>query len=343
VDDYPSLSWRGAHLFLGDQAQPFHKRLIANVFARYKLNNLVLQCEQARWDTLGSAAPAWAMSKTDLAEDIGYARGHFLAVTPLVESIGHMNWLLAHKPPGWSEDPATRFAKRVDSAEADQFLFDLYDEVLDTFHSPTLHIGGDEVFIRGGYPSASIKEYPRVSDAYIAEVKKLSGHLRKRKVATMLWADMLLGPGEAADGHGAADLKEAERMRTLLPHDVVLCDWHYAPAAAYASTDLLRGAGFKTIIGSTWNDPANIQAFAHSLAFQSQAGLLQTTWCGYNSSAANLGHEKSQFVAFVIAAEAAWNGGAVKPADLPYDPEKVFDEAYALPLDGTLPQPAREQ
>ena len=58
VDDYPTLGWRGAHLFVGDHALPFHEKLIARVFTRLKMNALVLECEQARWDTLGRGRAA---------------------------------------------------------------------------------------------------------------------------------------------------------------------------------------------------------------------------------------------------------------------------------------------
>ena len=340
VDDYPSLGWRGAHLFVGNKALPFHKRLITNIFSRYKLNNLVLQCEQARWRTMGKAVPDWAMSKADLRDDIRYARAHSLTVTPLVESVGHMGWLLQHKPPDWSEDPKAQYAIKVDNAAAHHFLFELYDEIIDTFHSQNLHIGGDEVTFRGKYPSESKVKYPKVSDAYIAEVTKLRNHLRARHVGTMLWADMLLGPGEALDANNAPSLLEAERIRALLPKDIALFDWHYAAVDAYSSPDLLRGAGYGNVIGCTWNDPHATQVFSRSLAIQRQRGLLQTTWCGYNSNESNLVHNRDQFVAFVLAAEEAWNGGGIKPEDLAYDPGKIFDAAYNLPLPAEKKAPA---
>src|SRR3569833_183418 len=97
-DDYPSLPFRGAHLFCGVNALPFHQRLIDNIFARFKMNNLVLQCEQAKWDALGKAAPPWAMPKPLLVHDVDNARAHFITVTPLVESVAHMEWLLKTNP-----------------------------------------------------------------------------------------------------------------------------------------------------------------------------------------------------------------------------------------------------
>ena len=332
IDDYPTLPWRGAHLFVGNQALPFHKRLIAGVLARLKMNNLVLQCEQARWDTLGRTAPPWAMSKADLRQEITFARRHFLTVTPLVNSVGHMPWLLDRQHRAWAEDPKTPYAANVTNAQLDTFLFQLDDEVLDTFGSDTLHIGGDEVTMRGRYPDVSRERYPNVAEAFVAQVTKLHGHLKRRGVRTMVWGDMLLAPGEAPGETpgftNAASPAQAQWTRAHLPKDIVITDWHYAANAALSSPRLLQSAGFGPVIGATWDDPANIGAFSRVLARDGQRGLLQTTWAGYNSRAENLNHEAAQFVAFVIAAEEAWNGGKTPPAELPYDPAQVFWMLY---------------
>lgn len=329
IDDYPSLRWRGAHLFLGNQALPLHKRLIAGVFARLKMNNLVLQCEQARWDALDKTAPPWAMSKGDLRQEVAFARRHFLSVTPLVNSVGHMPWLLDNaKYRNWAEDPQTPYAASVTNPRLDAFLFKLGDEVLDTFGSDTLHVGGDEVTMRGRYPYVSRGRYPSDAEAYVAQVMKLHDHLKQRHVRTMVWGAMLLAPGETAGFTNAASPEQARWTRARLPKDLIITDWHYAANAAFSSPRLLLGAGFGPVIGATWNDPANIGAFSRVLARDGQRGLLQTTWAGYNSRAENLNHEASQFVAFVIAAEEAWNGGRVPTDRLPYDPAQVFWTLY---------------
>jgi len=329
VLDYPTLRWRGAHLFVGDRARPFHQKLIARVFARLKMNALVLECEQARWDALGKAAPPWAMSKTDLKSEVAFARRYGLAVTPLVNSVGHMPWAFAGGANlALAEDPQTPYAANVAEPRTDRFLFKLYDEVLNTFGSTALHIGGDEVALRGRYPYRSRARFPTLADAYIAQVTRAHDHLKARHVRTLLWGDMLLAPGEAADAASAPSLAQARRMRARLPHDIVLTDWHYRARGPFDSPRVLRAAGFGPVIGATWCEPGNMASFGQALAAGHGRGLLQTTWAGFNSSEANFRHEKRQFVAFVLAAECAWNGGGVDPARLPYDPALVFDRLY---------------
>ena len=331
IDDYPALAWRGAHLFVGNHALPFHEKLIARVFARLKLNNLVLQCEQAKWDTLGKAAPPWAMSKKDLKTEIAFARRYGMTVTPLVNSVGHMPWLFTDPANlHMAEDPQTPYAAFVADQQTDRFLFRLHDEVLDTFHSDSLHIGGDEVTQRGRYPYRSLGACPTVAEAFVTHITRLHDHLKARGVRTLLWSDMLLAPGEALDAANAPTPQQANEMRHRLPKDIVLTDWHYTPDGPYPSPALLQKAGFGPVIGATCSIPKNISHFSRALADGGQRGLLQTTWAGYNSSEANFLHEKRQFVAFVVAAECAWNGGRVDPQHLPYDPAKEFDALYGV-------------
>ena len=327
ISDYPTLGWRGAHLFVGDHALPFHEKLIARVFARLKMNALVLECEQAKWDTLGKAAPSWAMSKADLRTEVAFARRYGLTVTPLVNSVGHMPWAFEGGANlALAEDPETPYAANVASPETDRFLFKLYDEVLDTFGSSSLHLGGDEVALRGRYPYRSRAQFPTLADAYVAQVTRAHDYLKARHVRTMLWGDMLLAPGEAADAASAPSPDQARQMRTRLPHDIILTDWHYRGSGPFASLGTLRGAGFGPIIGATWFETGNIGSFSQALAAGHERGLLETTWAGFNSSEANMRQDKAQFVAFVLAAECAWNGGA--DARLSYDPAQAFDRLY---------------
>ncbi|MBV9851889.1 MAG: beta-N-acetylhexosaminidase [Armatimonadetes bacterium] len=332
VDDYPTLPWRGAHLFLGNEALPFHEKLIARVFARFKMNNLVLECEQAKWDTLGPHVPAWAMPKSALRREVAFARRYHMAVTPLVESVGHMQWLLhdlAYRD--LAEDPQTPYAVGPANSQTYDLLFRLYDEVEDTFHAPVFCIGGDEVTEHGRYPFRSRGRYPTAADAYVAHVTRLHNYLKAQGVRTMLWGDMLLARGEAPGDANAPSLAAAQWMRARLPKDILIADWRYAGGDDFASPQVFQSAGFGPVLGATFYDTRAIARFAQSLAATHQEGLLQTTWAGYNSSEKALLQYRRQFVAFILAAEYAWSGRATPPEQLPYDPDRVFTAAYGTP------------
>jgi hypothetical protein len=109
VDDYPTLAFRGAHLFVGPRGLPFHEKLIDRVFARCKMNNVVFECEQAQWRSTRGAWTSIAMPLPALREDVDFAKAHAMTATPLIESAGHMKWLLATKRfSSLAEDPAPR-------------------------------------------------------------------------------------------------------------------------------------------------------------------------------------------------------------------------------------------
>jgi len=330
IDDYPALSWRGAHLFVGDQALPFHQKLIQNVFSKIKLNNLVLQCEQAKWMAAGKSAPSWGMSKDDLRRENTFAKQHFMTITPLINSVGHMEWLFSDPTrTALAEDPATPYAVNTPSPEADQFLFQLYDEVLDLFHPKYLHIGADEVTLRGRYPYRSLATYPTVAAEFSAQVTKVHDYLKRKGVETMIWGDMLLANGEAPDATSAPTAAQGAQMRAGLPKDIVIADWHYVSDGDFSSSPaLLRKAGFASVIGATWMNPKNIAAFSHAQAVSHQTGLLQTTWAGYNSNERNLTDHPQQFAAFVLAGDYAWTGASTPPDQLRYNPAHTFAAWY---------------
>ena len=312
VDDWPTLSYRGALLFVGKDALPFHRKLMARVLARLKFNAVLLECEGVAWNALGQDTPKNAMSKADLRADIAFANAQGLSVTPLIEGIGHMGWLLnAH--PEWAEDPQTPYAINTANPDAERKLFAVLGEALQTFHAPALCIGGDEVSLRGRYPFRSRSRYPTLAEAFTAQVKREYAFLRKRGVRTQMWGDMLLAPGDGSDFCHAPNAVQARQIRAALPKDVQILDWHYGPAAPYNSLNTLRGAGFGPVIGATWANAANIAGFSRALAQKQENGLLQTIWAGYNQNENNLRHESAQFAVLVVAADAAWNGGHVSP------------------------------
>lgn len=331
IRDYPSLRWRGAHLFVGNTALPFHKKLIANVFSRFKMNRLVLQCEQAKWDSTRNAAPEWAMSKKDLAAEVRFAKGHGLQVIPLVSSVGHMRWLLENAAfRDLREDPSQAFNISPSNPRTYRLLFRLYDEVLGTFHPSVIHIGGDEMMYGGRYPLKSAAKLPTVSKAYLYQIKRIQRHLRSRGVNTMLWADMMLPHGKFPDAANAPSEAEAVAIRNGMPKGIELVDWHYGIEKDLDRLKAFESSGFHDVIGATWKWPRAIRKYSGKLSERGHRGLLQTTWVGFNSQEKNIQSYPEAFAAFVVAAEESWNGGAVPLEELGYDPLKVFQAAYRM-------------
>lgn len=332
VRDYPSLRWRGVHMFVGNTALPFHKKLISNVFSRFKMNRLLLQCEQAKWESLGDGPPEWAMPKKDLKNEIRYAREHGLQVIPLVSSMGHMRWLLENKRfAEIKEAPGSNNNISPIDPRTYKVLFPLYDEVIETFRSPVMHIGADEMMF-GGYPRKSATKLPTASKAFLYQFRRIHRYLRKKGVKTMLWADMMLPITDFPEGANAPNAKEAAAIRNGIPKDVELIDWHYGIAKDNERLDHYEESGFKNVIGGTWKWLGAIQSYSGNLARRGHRGLLQTTWVGFNSQEKNLKSYPEAFSAMIVAAEESWNGGDVPLNALGYDPMRVFNDAYGMRL-----------
>lgn len=158
-------------------------------------------------------------------------------------------------------------------------LLDMMDEMVNAFEADTLHIGCDEAFLIGMCETCK-KQSPAV--LFADYVNMLAGHLRKRHVKTMIWADRLLDMQE----HGMTNRYEFADNGTaaaidLVDKDILCCDWHYEKYEKYSSVDTFAEHGLKIFI-SPWKNEENALAFLDYAAAHDRghiAGYLQTTWC----------------------------------------------------------------
>ncbi len=337
IEDWPTLSFRGVHLFHGQNALPFQKKLISRLYSPFKLNHLVIQCEQLRWESDPSVAPSWGGTKAAIREEVAFATAHGITLTPLVQSYGHMEWLF-NKPQNraFAEDPELPYAVNISNPAAVGYLERLVAEADDLFGAPAFHAGLDEVTMRGRFPFRSA---PRTfAELFVSNAKHWHAFHRKRGKEMWMWADMVLHPSEVAPCFGTApSAADAKALRVGLPKDIVMFDWQYGAHEKFPSLKTLREAGFAKVVACTWFNPGNVVNFAKAAAESGAWGGLQTTWCGYESKAEVLdGPERRQFVAMVLAAEHFWNGGVTKPT---WDAGEIFNRLWSE--DQSKPQAPR--
>lgn len=360
IHDWPSLAFRGAHLFTGRSALPFHKKLIERIFSRYKLNRFVIECEYTQWKSHPEIRVPNAMPADDLREEVAFARGHNIEPIPLVNTLGHSEWIFKNnRHLAIAEDVQSPHAYNVSDPATYRFVFDIFRETLDLFNHPRFfHIGHDEVKIPafdqfGRYPARPVNLKKGTTRLFVEDTHRLAGWLRAHGARAMLWADMLLNENEGTPSPGngrmsaanALTLAEARRMRAQIPKDAVICDWRYGAGSEQRNgLQVLKQAGFDTI-GCSWYEPDNIRGWAKQAVHRHALGTLQTTWAGYDSAEALLDTDCRQFQAFVLAAECAWTGGeegvkgdtsapTVKSAT-PWTwptPAQLFARAYRDPL-----------
>lgn len=330
IRDWPSLSLRAVHLFHGHDALPFHEKLIERIFSRYKLNAVFIEAEQVRWDHDPSVAPEWAGNRAQLKEEIDFARQRGVTVYPLLQSYGHLAWMLNNsRNRELAEDPATPYALDYSNPKAVAYMDGFNREADALFNAPGFHIGLDEVGLRGRFPFRSKpKSSPQI---YVHAATHWNNFFRKRGKPVFMWADQALSAVEENPDFGtAASAADAKAVRDALPKDIILMDWQYGERTDFPSLRRLKEAGFKNVVAATWYRPKNIQNFARAASEVGAMGAIQTTWAGYNSEESILdSKDRQQFTAMVLAAEYFWNGGeGPLPDKLPYDPNKVFTENW---------------
>ena len=330
IYDYPSMPFRGIHFFTGKGARDLQKKMVSEILSPLKINKLVYQVDYIKWDTAPeSNSEAYGMEKADAKAVADAAKERGIDVIPLVNTFGHSEWLLQNQAMRkYADDPADPFAYDPSNPNVYKICESIYREAIDLFHPTIVHIGHDEVADEG-FPKKAANKKVGATQLLINDILHYHRFLHRLGIRTMMWGDTLLAPGEAPDATTAPGVDEAARRRSLLPKDILISDWHYKAVAPsdYKSLKTFGEAGFDTV-ASTWATPANIVHFAEAAQMDygtsHSRGLLQTTWAGYSFDQQSLSNNLDQYAAYVLAAEAAWTGGATDPDELPFDYKQEF-------------------
>jgi hypothetical protein len=337
IEDWPSMSFRGAHWFPSASGLPFDRKLIRAVMARFKMNRAVIQCEAAKWRSHPEVAAPNSISVAGLRTLARDCRESFIEPIPLINGPGHAGWMFrSGRHLDLAEDRKAAYAYCVRHPAAQRLARDVFSEALQIFRPRWVHLGHDEVTLRGRFPNPDCRRCAGADPADLAfeNAAGLERWLRARGVRSMVWGDMLFAPEEGASSGHAPSATEAARRRARLPHGLTVADWHYNARGAFPSLEILKRQHIPAI-GCTWYEPGNIHAFAQEALRvhpNGDAGLLQTTWAGYFPDESILrGQERRQFTAFILAAEYAWSGRSDPPSGLGYDPNQVFTAAYVRP------------
>jgi hexosaminidase len=180
IEDRPRFGWRGVMLDVARHFMPYSDLLrFVDILALHKYNVLHLHLtddqgwrfasaryprlqEVASWrretrrpaDTLGDGTPHGGYyTQEQLRSLVAYADDRGITIVPELEFPGHVRALLAAYPElgHHAADPqetATTFGVFDEvltlTESTMSVVFDLYDELLDVFPSPYIHVGGDE-------------------------------------------------------------------------------------------------------------------------------------------------------------------------------------------------------
>lgn len=336
IRDWPALNVRGIHcLSTHDRADEL-ARCVRDLMGRFKINTFLWEVEYIEWDSHPEIrSKEFGMSKADARKVIAAARENGIELIPQVSSLGHMEWVFkSGHHLDLAEDPERPYAYAVSNPDSYALIYDIFQEALDLFQPRILHLGHDEVTMRGRYPWKS-KDLGDMADLFVLDMKRHVDWLNERGVGAMIWGDMALAPDESVGARNAKTKEAAKRIRDGMSKDVIIADWQYdpAPPERQISLGVWKKDGFKTI-GCGWDNPLNIANLAKACVDQDALGYLQTTWAGFNFAIE--GNEKSwpQYWSWILAAQYAWTGENTPPDELPFDVRSLF-------LDTMFPQPPR--
>jgi len=228
-------------------------------------------------------------------ELVSRCRDHGIRLIPQFQCLGHQSWAETTFPlliqyPQFDETPG-QFANNEgiycrswcpQHPEVNPLVFDLMDELLAVFQADALHVGMDEVFLiasehcprcRGHDPAALFAQ--AVRDYY--------GHLvEKRGVEMLMWGDRLLDDAATGYGEWEADRIGIHPAIDMIPHEIIICDWHYELRETYPSVPLFLQKGFRVWPGG-WREVEAVEAlieYAQQHHEEGMLGYLCTTWSG---------------------------------------------------------------
>jgi hypothetical protein len=318
ISDWPSISWRGIHMFTGPESWALHKRMYDRVLFPLKMNKVVLQCEQALWKSRPELHNPISVPMEHLREEFEYLRNNNNEPIPLIQSLGHMEWFFKPKKNRkLAVNPSYPYTINPELKAGRTAVRQLWDETFAVLQPTTMHIGFDEIGMIGFHLPRN-----REVDFFKMQIEWLHQYATSKNAKLMVWGDMGLGPGEGPDALNGVTKERAATIRSFIPEGTYVADWHYInnPDPEIYKTNLRIWKENKNQpLASPWLWPNNVRGFVLA-AIDEQAGVLQTTWADFESSEQNMLLNIEQFGAYVLALDYAWSGRRELPAALPYHP-----------------------
>lgn len=217
--DAPSVPFRCYHMDLkkGSGGLADLKRTLKRL-RTLRYNQVLIEYEnRIRLNSLPGVEAPDAFTKDEVRELTAYAEENGIRVIPLLQSFGHLEYLLKHPDyRKYSELPDNFQQLCPLNDEAFELWKKVFDEIL-ALHpgSEYFHIGGDEAFNLGRCPKCA--EYVRKhsgAELFLHHIARVCRYAAGRGCRPILWHDMLAGAGRY------------DLIRQL-PEETVLLYWDY--------------------------------------------------------------------------------------------------------------------
>lgn len=296
ITDWPSFQLRGLQddLARGRTFNMAHaKREILRV-AQLKGNIYQLYFEtRFAFPSHPDIALPGSMTPADARELETYAARYGVTLLPQLNTFGHLELLLAKPKYGHlKEDGKSVHCVCPLHPEVRPLLRDLLNDIMDSFSTPLIPVGLDEVTNLGVCPKCRKKD---PGDLFLNHAKFLHKVVTSRGRRMLMWHDMVLDRVQFAGSTANGPAAWAERVLNALPRDIIICDWQYTSAADTTSHFTKKGfdaLACDYIYGPIHREfPFDFSAAWHTSRHYAQAhragalGTILTTWGDSNRTA----------------------------------------------------------
>jgi len=246
VVDWPSLPIRAVNIGLpttrwgypndAPVSADFFRDFLQRTVVDLKFNVVGLEVLQGmKFESHPEMNGPAAWSKEEVRRIVEFLQEQGVDVFPIVNSLGHANWLVIPFPEYREDNDSQTLCTRHPRIRA--VLTDIYEEVRDVFSPRYFHFGLDEI----RWQTLNVppeKRCPRCAgldkrQLFEEHVQFLHAYAKSRQMQMLMWADMLLPQHNGGPPFFLADTLER------LPKDIILCNWS-ATLAPLSLWDLQR-------------------------------------------------------------------------------------------------------
>ncbi len=296
------------------------KKIIRNI-ARYKMNVYMPYLEDMiqfpQYPDIGKNRGA--LSEKEIIELVNYAKQYYVDIIPIFQTLGHYENILSQKKYlKYAEFPGAA-SLNVSNDSTYVFLESMMKEVFKLFPSEYYHMGADESFDVGLGASKFLVDKYGIAKVHADHYKKIYDICKKYGKKVMMYGDIILRHPE---------------ILSMIPKDITIVDWHYAPTVDYPSTKTFKDAGFKYIVSpsvSNYSSPfpvnvnalPNIQYFIKAGIENGSEGMINSNWGDFGAET----FKELIYFGYAWSAQCSWN---FKASDIASFSKNYFYDFYGI-------------
>lgn len=189
---------------------------------------------EIQWETCPECVSPDAFSKEEFKAILDYSRDLGLEPIPLLQTIGHAEYVLQHEQYfSLREDPDRYDCYCTTNPDVRKFLKKWVKEYLEIFSDiHYFHLGGDEAYAFATCPVCSTKAAEEgLNRLYAEHLLDVAQPILEKGIRPGVWCDMIM-----AEPHDM----------NVLPKEFVLWDWNYWDGDTTPSRVMVWGQGLRT-------------------------------------------------------------------------------------------------